>query len=39
MVYIPVVLLADIIPIIGMLMLPKTVCYVWLVVMGYKGTK
>jgi hypothetical protein len=37
--YIPVVLFADTIPIIGMLMLPKTACYVWLVVMGYKGTR
>jgi hypothetical protein len=37
--YIPVVLFADTTPIIGMLMLPKTVCYVWLVVMGYSGTK
>ena len=35
--YIPVVLFADAIPIIGMLMLPKTACYVWLVVMGERG--
>lgn len=33
--YIPVVLFADSIPIIGMLMLPKTVCYVWMVYMGF----
>ncbi|MDR1803910.1 MAG: hypothetical protein LBQ94_09915 [Treponema sp.] len=37
--YIPVVLFADAIPIIGMLMLPKTACYVWIVVMGYRGTR
>jgi len=37
--YIPVVLFADVIPIIGMLMLPKTACYVWLVLMGYRGTR
>jgi hypothetical protein len=37
--YIPVVLFADSFPIIGMLMLPKTACYVWLVVMGYRGTR
>lgn len=34
--YIPVVIWADSIPIIGMLMMPKTVCYVWLVIMGYR---
>lgn len=34
--YIPVVLWADGIPAIGMLMIPKTVCYVWLVIMGYR---
>lgn len=34
--YVPVVLFADMMPIMGMLMLPKTACYVWLVVMGYK---
>jgi hypothetical protein len=37
--YLPVVLFADFIPIIGMLMIPKTICYVWLVVMGYGATK
>ncbi len=37
--YIPVVLFADAAPAVGMLMLPKTVCYVWLVVMGYRATK
>ena len=35
--YIPVVLLADTFPIVGMLMLPKTACYVWLVIMGYRA--
>ncbi|MDR1540434.1 MAG: hypothetical protein LBU32_21030 [Clostridiales bacterium] len=34
--YIPVVLWADAVPIIGMLMIPKTLCYVWLVLMGYR---
>lgn len=34
--YIPVVIWADSIPVIGMLMIPKTVCYVWLVIMGYR---
>lgn len=34
--YIPVVLWADSIPMIGMLMIPKTVCYVWLVTMGFR---
>jgi hypothetical protein len=33
--YIPVVLWADAIPMIGMLMIPKTLCYVWLVLMGF----
>ena len=32
--YIPVVLFADQIPMIGMLMIPKTLAYVWVVVMG-----
>jgi hypothetical protein len=34
--YIPVVLWADVYPLLGMLMLPKTCAYVWMVVMGYK---
>lgn len=34
--YIPVVLWADVSPMIGMLMLPKTCMYIWAVVMGYK---
>ncbi len=37
--YLPVVLFADAVPVVGMLMLPKTACYVWLVVMGYRATK
>lgn len=37
--YIPVVLWADVSPMIGMLMLPKTCMYVWMVVMGYKVAK
>lgn len=34
--YIPVVLLGSAIPIIGMLMIPKTLAYVWVVQMGWK---
>jgi hypothetical protein len=37
--YVPVVLFADTLPIIGMLMLPKTCAYVWMMVMGYKESK
>ena len=33
--YIPVVLWADVMPMIGMLMIPKTCAYVWTVLMGY----
>lgn len=33
--YIPVVLFASSIPIIGMLMVPKTLAYVWVVLMGW----
>jgi hypothetical protein len=36
--YIPVVLWADVNPLIGMLMLPKTCAYVWLIWMGFKDT-
>ena len=32
--YIPVVLWADTIPMIGMLMIPKTCAYVWTVLIG-----
>ncbi len=35
--YIPVVLWADIIPMIGMLMIPKTCAYVWTVLIGYRA--
>lgn len=37
--YLPVVLWADVSPMIGMLMLPKTCMYMWIVVMGYKDSK
>ena len=33
--YIPVVLSADTIPLLGMLMIPKTCAYVWTVLIGY----
>lgn len=33
--YIPVVLFADAVPMIGMLMLPKTCAYFWIVLMGF----
>ena len=37
--YIPVVLWADVIPMIGMLMIPKTCAYVLTVVIGYNAMK
>ena len=37
--YIPVVLWADTIPIIGMLMIPKTCAYVWTVLIGFLDMK
>ncbi len=37
--YIPVVLFADSIPLIGMLMIPKTCAYVWTVLIGYNAMK
>lgn len=37
--YIPVVLFADTIPMIGVLMIPKTCAYVWTVWIGYKAMK
>lgn len=37
--YIPVVLLAETIPMIGMLMIPKTCAYVWTVLIGYSAMK
>lgn len=33
--YVPVVLWAEMIPLVGMLMIPKTVAYAWIVVMGF----
>lgn len=35
--YIPVVLFADAIPIVGMLMIPKTCAYLWTVLIGYRS--
>ena len=35
--YIPVVLWADTVPVIGILMIPKTCAYVWTVVIGYRA--
>ena len=37
--YIPVVLWADVNPLIGMLMIPKTCAYVWIVLIGYLDMK
>lgn len=37
--YIPVVLWADTVPMIGMLMIPKTCAYVWTVVIGWRAMK
>ena len=37
--YIPVVLFAGIVPMIGMLMIPKTLAYVWTVWIGYHAMK
>ena len=37
--YLPVVLFADTIPAIGMLMIPKTMAYVWTVLIGYNAMK
>lgn len=34
--YLPVVLWADVMPLIGMLMIPKTLAYVWVVWMGWQ---
>lgn len=34
--YIPVVLWADVSPNVGLLMIPKTMAYVWIVIMGYQ---
>lgn len=37
--YIPVVLWADVIPMLGMLMIPKTCAYVWTILIGYRAMK
>ena len=37
--YIPVVLFADAVPVVGMLMIPKTCAYVWTVLIGYRAMK
>ena len=37
--YIPVVLWADVVPTLGMLMIPKTCAYVWTVLIGYRAMK
>ncbi|MGN0528086.1 MAG: hypothetical protein ACI4IE_03055 [Eubacterium sp.] len=37
--YLPVVLFADAVPVIGMLMIPKTCAYIWTVAIGYKAMK
>lgn len=37
--YLPVVLWADTIPAVGILMIPKTIAYVWIVVMGLQAMK
>lgn len=37
--YIPVVLYADTIPLMGMLMIPKTLAYLWTVWIGYQTMK
>jgi len=37
--YIPVVLFATTYSWVGMLMLPKTVCYIWIIIMGFRTLK
>lgn len=37
--YAPVVLFADAVPLVGVLMIPKTIAYVWVVCMGYRSMK
>lgn len=37
--YIPVVLFADTYPLVGMLMIPKTLMYLWIVIMGFMDMK
>ena len=37
--YIPVVLFSDAVPMVGMLMVPKTCAYIWTVLIGYQAMK
>ena len=37
--YIPVVLFADAVPVVGMLMIPKTCAYVWTVLIGFNAMR
>ena len=37
--YIPVVLVADAVPVVGMLMIPKTCAYVWTVLIGFNAMR
>ncbi len=37
--YIPVVLWADAVPLVGMLMIPKTCAYLWAVIMGFRAMR
>lgn len=37
--YLPVVLFADVVPMIGMLMIPKTCAYVWTVLIGFHAMR
>lgn len=37
--YIPVVLWSNTIPVVGMLMIPKTCAYIWTVLIGYRSMK
>lgn len=37
--YIPVVLWADVVPLLGMLMIPKTCAYVWAVLIGFSAMR
>jgi hypothetical protein len=37
--YIPVVLFASMVPAVGMLMIPKTIAYVWMIWMGYRSAR
>ena len=37
--YLPVILFVDFIPAVGMLMIPKTIAYVWMIFMGYQALR